>query len=119
MEEAEDKKPAAVQRVEPNEVNTPEDVEEAEEKKPTAKHRATLQQKTRLQGQKLFTQEAILFAEKEGKINEVLDENQSQQWGGTGTNAQDAIIINSQSPIADKKGSHHWLHERGKCLPCC
>ena len=42
MEEADDKKPAAVQRVEPNEVktapvnNTTEDVEEAEDKKPAA-----------------------------------------------------------------------------------
>ena len=78
-------------------------MEEAGDKKPAAEHRATQQQKTKLQGPKLSTHEAILFAEKEGKINEVLDENQSQQWGGTGTTAQDAIIINSQSPIADIK----------------
>ena len=33
----------------------------------------------------------------------MLDKNQSQQWGGTGTSAQEAIIINSQSPVANKK----------------
>ena len=37
---------------------------------------------------------------------EVWDENQSQQWEGTGTSAQEAIIINSQSPIANKEKDH-------------
>ena len=97
-EEAEDKKLAAVQRV--------EDVEE-EDKKLAAKDRAakdrsTQQQKTNLQGQRISTQEAILVAEKGCKKNEVWDENQSQQWGGTGTSAQEAIIITSQSPAANK-----------------
>ena len=91
-----------MQWVEPNEVNNTEDVEEAEDKKPAAEHRATQQQKTKLQGQKICTQEAILVAEKACKNNEVLDENQSQQWGGTGTSAQEAIIITSQSPVANQ-----------------
>ena len=43
------------------------------------------------------------MAKKKGKNNKVLDKNQSQQWGGTGTSAQEAIIINSQSPVANKK----------------
>ena len=71
-----DKKPAAVQRVEPNEAN----VEEAEDKMPAAEQRATQPQNTKLQGQIISTQETILVAEKAGKNNEVLDENQSLQW---------------------------------------
>ena len=63
---------------------------------------------------KVSPQAAILFAKMAGKNNEALDKNQSQQWGGTGTSAQEAIIINSQSHIANKKqGSHHWLQEQG------
>jgi len=84
VEEAEDKKPAAVQRV--------EDVEEEEDKKPAAEDRATQPQmtklqKTNLQGQNISTLEAILGAEKGCKKNEVWDENQSPQRGGTGTSA--------------------------------
>ena len=41
--------------------------------------RAMHPQKTKLQGQIISTQEVVLFAEKAGKNNEVLDENQSQQ----------------------------------------
>ena len=67
---------------------------EEEDKKPAANDRAakgtaTQQQKTNLQGQRISTQEAILVAEKGCNKNEVWDENQSQQWGGTGTSAQE------------------------------
>ena len=54
-------------------------------------------QKTNLEGQ------AILGAEKGCENNEVWDENWSPQWGGTGTSAQEAIIIPSQSPIANRE----------------
>ena len=100
VEEAEDKKPAAVQRVEPNEVN----VEEAEDKKPAAEQRATRPQRTKLQGQIISTQETILVAEKAGKNNQVLDENQSLQWGGTGTSAQNEVLWL-------QKSHHHLLHQ--------
>ena len=77
-------------------------MEEEEDRKPAAKDRAMLQQKTNLQGQRISTLETILVAEKGCKKNEVWDENQSQHCGGTGTSAQEAIIINSQSPVANK-----------------
>ena len=100
VEEAEDKKPAAVQWV--------EDVEEEEDKKPAAEDRATQPQMTKLQkanlqGQNISTLGAILGAEKGCKKNEVWDENQSPQRGGTGTSAQEAITIPSQSPIANQE----------------
>ena len=108
VEEAEDKKPAAEQRVQPNEektapVDTTENVEEAEDKKPAAKHMAAQQPEANLEVQNISTLEAILVAEKGCKNNEVWDENQSLQWGGTGTSAQEAINITSQSPIADQE----------------
>ena len=98
--ETDDKKPAAVQRI--------EDLEEEEDKKPAAEDRAMQPQKTKLQktnleGQKISTLEAILGAEKGCEIKEVWDENWSLQWGGTGTSAQEAITIPSQSPIADRE----------------
>ena len=43
----------------------------------------------------IYAQEPNLFAKKAGNKNEALDENQSQQWGGTGTSAQEAIIMNT------------------------
>ena len=100
VEEAEDKKPAAVQRV--------EDVEEEEDKKPAAEDRAMRPQKTKLQNTKLqghivSKQEVNLIAKKAGDNNEVWDETWSLQWGGTGTSAQEAITIPSQSPIADRE----------------
>ena len=46
------------------------------------------------------------------------DENQSPQRGGTGTSEQDAIMITSQSPIADQEKSRRTLFyhvvERGR-----
>ena len=81
VEEApEDKKPSAVQRVEPNEVKTAavdtmENAEEAEDKKPAAEQRSTQPQKTKLQGHIVSSQEAILFAKKAGNNNEALDDN--------------------------------------------
>ena len=78
-------------------------MEQAEDKKPAAEDRATQQQKTNLQGQIISTLEAILVAETGCKKNEVWDENQSPHRGGTGTSAQEAIIITSQSPIANQE----------------
>ena len=94
----------SLQRVEPDEVktapvnNTTEDVEEAKDKKPAAEQA----QKTKLLGHIVSREEANLFARKAGDNNEALDENPSQQWGGTGSIAQEAIIITSQSPVANK-----------------
>ena len=53
------------------------------------------------------------MAKKKVKNNKVvLDKNQSQQWGGTGTSEQEAIIINSQSPVANKKKDHAIGYKR-------
>ena len=52
------------------------------------------------------------MARKAGDNNEALDENQSQQWGGTGSSAQEAIIITSQSPVANKNKDHAFGDKR-------
>jgi len=52
------------------------------------------------------------LAKKKGKNNKVLDKNQSQQWGGIGTSAQEALIINSQSPFANKKKDRTIVYKR-------
>ena len=77
-------------------------MEEPEDKKPAAEQRAMQLQKTTLLGHIVSSQEANLFARKAGDNNKALDENQSQQWKGTGSSAQEAIIITSQSPVANK-----------------
>ena len=97
-------KPAAVQRA--------EDVEEEEDKKPAAEDRATQPQKTKLQGHIVSKQEVNLIARKAGDNNEVWDETWSLQWGGTGTSAQEAIMITSQSPVADQEKSRRTLFYR-------